>query len=53
MKAAAVHKKPPGKLMNDGKWAWIMLLPNILGFFMFMLVPVVATFVLALPNMTC
>ena len=47
MKAAAVHKKPPGKLMNDGKWAWIMLLPNILGFFMFMLVPVVATFVLS------
>lgn len=33
--------------MNDGKWAWIMLLPNILGFFMFMLVPVVATFVLS------
>lgn len=47
MKAAAVHKKPPGKLMNDGKWAWIMLLPNILGFFMFMLIPVVATFVLS------
>ncbi|WMJ89863.1 carbohydrate ABC transporter permease [Anaerocolumna sp. MB42-C2] len=47
MKAAAVKKKKPSKLFNDAKWAWIMLLPNILGFCMFMLIPVVATFLLS------
>lgn len=35
------------KLMSDDKWAWVMLLPNIIGFLMFMLIPVVATFVLS------
>jgi len=47
MKAVAVPKKKPGKLFNDAKWAWVMLLPNIVGFFMFMLIPVVATFLLS------
>lgn len=35
------------KLKDDSKWAWTMLLPNIIGFVLFMLVPVVATFVLS------
>lgn len=34
-------------LMRDDKWAWLMLLPNIIGFLMFMLVPMIATFVLS------
>ncbi len=46
-KAVAVPKKKPGKLFNDAKWAWVMLLPNIIGFFMFMLVPVITTFLLS------
>lgn len=39
--------KKPGKLKDDSRWAWMMLLPNIIGFIMFMLVPVIATFVLS------
>ena len=35
------------KLKDDSKWAWTMLLPNIIGFVLFMLVPEVATFVLS------
>lgn len=38
------------RIANDTKWAWLMLLPNIVGFFMFMLVPVVVTFVLSFTN---
>jgi multiple sugar transport system permease protein len=40
-------KKKTGKLKDDSRWAWLMLAPNIIGFFMFMLVPVVATFVIS------
>ncbi|MDD6615837.1 MAG: sugar ABC transporter permease [Lachnospiraceae bacterium] len=36
-----------GRLKDDSRWAWAMLLPNIVGFIMFMLIPVVATFVLS------
>jgi multiple sugar transport system permease protein len=39
--------KKKGHLLDDGFWAWLMLLPNVIGFFMFMLLPVVATFVLS------
>lgn len=39
--------KKISKLKDDSKWAWTMLLPNIIGFVLFMLVPVVATFVLS------
>ena len=39
--------KKAGKLKDDSRWAWLMLAPNIIGFFMFMLVPVVATFVIS------
>ncbi|WP_230399091.1 carbohydrate ABC transporter permease [Novisyntrophococcus fermenticellae] len=35
------------KLKNDSKWAALMLTPNILGFLMFMLIPMVATFALS------
>ncbi len=41
------NTKKISKLKDDGKWAWFMLAPNIIGFFLFMLVPVVATFVLS------
>ena len=40
-------KKRAGKLKDDSRWAWLMLAPNIIGFIMFMLIPVVATFVLS------
>ena len=43
----APKAKKKGKLKDDTAWAWVMLLPNVIGFFMFMLVPVVATFVLS------
>lgn len=39
--------KKRGKLKDDSKFAWLMLLPNIVGFLMFMLIPVIATFVLS------
>lgn len=39
--------KKVGKLRDDSRYAWVMLLPNIVGFLMFMLIPVVATFVLS------
>jgi multiple sugar transport system permease protein len=42
-----VKKKKISKLRDDSRWAWPMLLPNIVGFLMFMLIPVVATFVLS------
>ena len=32
------------KLKDDGRWAWFMLAPNVIGFFMFMLFPIVFTF---------
>lgn len=40
-------KKKKGKLKDDTAWAWLMLLPNVVGFLMFMLIPMVATFVLS------
>ena len=42
-----IGKKKAGKLKDDSRWAWLMLAPNIIGFFMFMLMPVVATFVIS------
>lgn len=39
-----------GKLKDDTVWAWGMLLPNIIVFLMFMLIPMVATFVLSFTN---
>lgn len=42
-----MKKKKISKLRDDSRWAWPMLLPNIVGFLMFMLIPVVATFVLS------
>lgn len=39
-----------GKLKDDTVWAWGMLLPNIIGFLMFMLIPMIATFVLSFTN---
>lgn len=45
MARTAVRKK--GSLMRDDKWAWAMLAPSVIGFLMFMLIPVVATFVLS------
>lgn len=35
------------KLTDDSKWAWLMLTPNIIGFLMFMVLPIIATFVLS------
>lgn len=35
------------KLKDDSKWAWGMLSLNIIGFLMFMLVPIIITFVLS------
>ncbi|WP_083258847.1 carbohydrate ABC transporter permease [Cellulosilyticum sp. I15G10I2] len=34
-------------LYKDGTWAFIMLLPNLIGFLMFILIPVIATFVIS------
>ncbi|QBE99161.1 carbohydrate ABC transporter permease [Blautia producta] len=45
MARTAVKKK--GSLMRDDKWAWLMLAPSVVGFLMFMLIPVIATFVLS------
>lgn len=42
-----MRTKKVRKLNDDTRWAWAMLLPNVIGFVMFMLVPVVATFVLS------
>lgn len=39
-----------GKLKDDTAWAWGMLLPNVIGFLMFMLIPMVATFILSFTN---
>ena len=39
--------KKISKLKDDSKWAWLMLAPNIIGFLLFMLIPMVATFVLS------
>ncbi len=39
--------KKKGKLKDDTRWAWLMLAPNVVGFIMFMLIPVIATFVLS------
>lgn len=35
---------------KDGFWATVMLLPNIVGFLMFLLLPVLATFVISFSN---
>lgn len=43
-----MEKNKLSKLKDDGKWAWFMLLPNIVGFLLFMMIPVIATFVLSL-----
>ena len=42
--------KKVSKLKDDSKWAWLMLAPNIIGFLLFMLIPMVATLCLALQN---
>ena len=42
-----VKTKKVSKLKDDSKWAWLMLAPNIIGFLLFMLIPMVATFVLS------
>ncbi|TYP77448.1 carbohydrate ABC transporter permease [Paenibacillus methanolicus] len=34
-------------LYKDGLWAFLMLLPNLIGFLMFLLLPVLATFVIS------
>ena len=41
------NTKKISKLKDDRKWAWFMLAPNIIGFLLFMLIPVVATLVLS------
>ena len=41
------NKKKISKLKDDSKWAWLMLAPNVIGFLLFMLIPVVATLVLS------
>lgn len=46
-RTAAVARKKRSKLMRDDKWAWVMLIPSVVGFLMFMLIPMVATFVLS------
>lgn len=43
MKAAGKNRRK-SKLKRDDKWAWLMLTPNVIGFLMFMLVPMAATF---------
>lgn len=49
MEKAIIKARTPkkGSLKRDDKWAWVMLLPNIVGFLMFMVIPMVATFVLS------
>lgn len=49
MERTAQVKRTPkkGALKRDDGWAWVMLLPNVIGFLMFMLIPMVATFVLS------
>lgn len=47
---AGLKTKSVGKLKDDTAWAWVMLLPNVIGFLMFMLIPMVATFVLSFMN---
>ena len=42
-----MKKQKISKLQDDGKWALILLAPNIIGFLMFMLIPVIMTFVLS------
>lgn len=42
--------KKKKRLMDDSKWAWFLLTPNILGFLLFTLVPVAATFILSFTN---
>lgn len=42
-----MQKQKISKLKDDGKWALILLAPNIIGFLMFMLIPVIMTFVLS------
>lgn len=44
MKETAKRKN---SLLRDDKWAWIMLAPNVIGFLMFMLIPMVMIFVLS------
>ncbi|MCR2022512.1 sugar ABC transporter permease, partial [Blautia pseudococcoides] len=41
------NTKKISKLKDDSKWAWLMLAPNVIGFLLFMLIPVVATLVLS------
>lgn len=40
-------KVKKSSLMRDDKWAWVMLIPSVVGFLMFMLIPMVATLVLS------
>lgn len=40
-----MKKQKISKLQNDGKWAVVLLAPNIVGFLLFMLIPVIMTFV--------
>jgi len=45
--AAPVKSKKRSKLQNDAGWAVLMLGPNLLGFLLFMLGPVVATLIIS------
>lgn len=45
--SALSKQKKNSKLKRDDKWAWLMLTPNVVGFLMFMLIPMIATFVLS------
>ncbi|WP_130838454.1 carbohydrate ABC transporter permease [Lachnoclostridium sp. Marseille-P6806] len=47
MSGKAVKINFKKKLNRDDGWAWLMLAPNVIGFLMFMLVPMAATFVLS------
>ena len=47
MEGSMQNTKKISKLKDDGKWAWFMLAPNIIGFFLFMLVPVIVTVIVA------
>ncbi len=47
LKIKTVSAKRGNLLYRDGFWAAIMLLPNLIGFMMFLFIPIVAAFVLS------